>query len=164
MSSFDNPDYIHLRSLSDMLKNVVLWATAADAQVQILLAKRAPVMNDFGMHRPPVRTEPGGNPCGEVFLRHESGAPLLHIPPLVDPTAFPTTKKELRKLALAMGIPEVIIDGQQYLNGKSRPSLVGIVATQSLLAMTKQWISEGKNPAEIWTGSSNQAPTDPEKD
>lgn len=161
-STFDNPDFVHLKSLSDMCKQVILWATAADAQIQILLAKRAPDMrmrdrardqrdNPGYMPTPPiphpVSSDPWPyegprNPCGEISLETIEGT--IKAPPM------PTSKVELHKMALALGIPVSILASKDYLNDKARPSVVGIKRTQDLINKVLDKIADGEDPSELW--------------
>lgn len=164
---FDNPDYVHLKSLSDMLKNIVLWAQAADAQCQILMAKRAPVLN----LRPASKPEP----CGEVALKTAEPTALADVPPPppVDPdkdvhvTATaptiakenPLSKGDLWKRATAIGIPESVLESPDYLGTKGRPSLTGMIKTKKLVDDAMDKIVMGEDPSVLWAAP---APEEPE--
>ena len=167
-ASFDNPDFIHLKSLSDMAKQIILWATALDAQCQILIAKRAPILdlprpssrwdveqrdghprpdrdNPGYLPTPPRAPKPstGGNPCDEISLE-SSGTCSIKAPP--------ATKASLRKTALALGVPEALVDSPDYLGTKGRPSVVGLNKTQKLINDALDKIASGENPASLWMG------------
>ena len=138
MSSFDNPDYVHLKSLSDMMKQIILWATAADAQAQILLAKKAPQLALPTASAPlaPATREIETNPTKIGLVR----------------------KDELRARALTLGVPADFIDLPEYLNGNRRPTLVGIRNTQLLLDAILECVIEGKSANHLWDGTKNDAP------
>ena len=124
----DNPDFVHLKSLSDMCKQIILWATAADAQIQVLLAKRAPNM---------TRVPPPLNPCGEISLASEV-------------TPLPTNKAELHAMAVSLGIPETLLSTKDYLNGNVRPTVDGIKQTQDLIGRVLDKIAVGEDPSNLW--------------
>jgi hypothetical protein len=134
--SFDNPDFVHLKSLSDMCKQIILWATAADAQIQVLLAKRAPNMS----RRPE-------NPCGEDVLVNIGTTKLESKAP-----SMPTSKVDLMTLALSLGIPATLLATKDYLNDKARPSLEGIKRTQDLINQVLDKIAGGHDPSGMWAG------------
>lgn len=154
-SSFDNPDFVHLKSLSDMCKQIILWATAADAQIQILLAKRAPNMHVRPDGRipvgtfvdPPIPTPPlapgQSNPCGEIPLGTAT-------PCVLQPPPLPTSKVELHKMAVSLGIPAALLATKDYLNDKARPTMVGITRTQDLINKVLDKIAAGADPSELW--------------
>lgn len=125
IASLDNPDYVHLKSLSDMLKQVVTWARAADAQVQILLAKRAPVM-----------------------------APPMNVPvPASINDPHREGKIELWSKAVSLGIPTALLGSPDYLGKKGRPKSEGIVKTKTLIEEVKARIAEGRDPSDLWITS-----------
>ncbi len=152
-SSFDNPDYVHMKSLSDMCKQIILWATAADAQIQILLAKRAPDMRmrdrvpdhpGYGPS-PPTRNDPcpregPKNPCDEISLE---GVATIVAP-------LPTSKAKLWEMAVNLGIPTSLLATKEYLNDKARPSLDGIKRTQGLINQVLDKIAGGEDPSDLW--------------
>jgi len=143
--SFDNPDYFHLKSLSDMLKNVTLWAQAADAQVQILLAKRAPMIR-VGLAHPP---EPSS--CDDDSQSKGMTSPSTQA------TNLPTTKSKLYTMAESLGIPETLLATRDYLNGSSKPTSDGIKRTRDLISKVLDKIAMGEDPSELWASPPSES-------
>jgi hypothetical protein len=117
-----------------MLKNTILWAQAADAQCQILLAKRAPVMT--------VASPPDSIP--------------VTVPVQVPPAPKTLAKADVRALALSLGIPGTLIDDHRYLNGKSKPTTLGTFATMELIDKVKDHVAAGKDPSSLWAPQTTQ--------
>lgn len=134
-SSFDNPDFVHLKSLSDMCKQIALWATAADAQIQILLAKRAPVMKLSEPRLPDHQIESAKDAPSDSQVK---------------PSSLPTSKAELWDMATNLGVPPEVLSTKDYLNDKSRPTLEGTKRTQDLINKVLDKIALGEDPSDLW--------------
>lgn len=168
-TTFDNPDYLHLKSLSDMLKNTILWATAADAQVQVLLAKRAPVLAariPSGVSIPEALV--AASVPETVHLVQQPAAPASTVGTFRIVNGVPVSmhkdlkiikerktsdlppKSEVGPAALAVGIPQAVLDKPDYLNGKHKPSQDGIKKTLALIEHAKAEIAKGNDPCFLW--------------
>ena len=157
---FDNPDYVHLKSLSDLLKNIVLWAQAADAQCQILLAKRAPVLN---LPRPPAPLiEAAPAPSDPAPVVEEEAVAARVVEPLVAtaPKEDPFSKGVLWRKATSLGIPESVLEKPDYLGTKGRPSLTGMIKTKKLIDDAMEKIVVGEDPSVLWVAPEAEIQTE----
>lgn len=131
-----NTDTVHLMALNDQLQQMMLWATAAQKTVQVLLAKRAP--------------EP--EPVADVSIAAVPAAPQA---PVVGRSPVSTSsgkvaKAELMRQGLTLGIPEDVLNRKQYLNGGSRPTEEGYRNTVALLHEVKSRKEGGKDLSGLW--------------
>lgn len=144
-----NTDTVYLMALNDQLTQTMIWATAARATVQVMLAKRAP--------------EPAPEPVPVV------AAPPVAAPLFVPPTApaspavaqfsaapYPPAPGKRSKGTLVLeagiyGIPQSVVLGASYLNHPNRPTDAGLTNTVNLISAVKALREKGEDPSHLWT-------------
>ena len=126
-----NTDTVHLMALNDQLAQMRLWATAAQATVQVLLAKRAQEIPE-AVELAPSRTV---------------------VPTTLPSVSTPTgkiSKADLLQQGEVLGVPKEFLTRKEYLNEHGRPSEEGVQKTLELFEKIKGIKAAGQDPSGLW--------------
>ena len=150
-----NPDTVHLMALNDQVSQLINWATAVQATVRVLLAKR--------IGAPEVA--PVGPLSAMTTPQAASPSPVVTpvVTPVVAPMAVPAvrfgmppsadnepSKASFLRQTRDLGIPDSVVAGPNYLNHPHRPSNEGFAKTQALIDKVKEMKAAGEDPSTLW--------------
>lgn len=151
------PGAVQLLALNDQLEQATLWINAARTTLKMLQAKRMSAPEPGPAIFPGQGHQPTGGGDTLPPIPKNAGSALKPASYFEHPLqkaseqlAERRPKQVIRQEALILGVPETVIDGPQFLNGKKKPTDMGYVSAENLLLEVKRRQAAGQEFHSLW--------------